>query len=181
VAKKTPQVGARLWPAKLGIVLLRVFVGAVFLATFYHKVLSHDMSFGDALAFYTEGEESQYREMIVGAIETPPRFFGTEMTFYSDFLQNVMLEYPRFYMACILIFEGLLGLALVMGFATRIFAFLGALLMCAFALAWRHHILTVSGPQWLLAVALFTLALTAAGRIWGVDARLRHKFWPWIS
>ena len=82
----------------------------------------------------------------------------------------------------ILFFEGLLGVSLVLGVGVRLMGFLGALLMAAFGLAKGLYVLTITqGTNWILMVMLLALALMAAGRIWGFDARLRHRLPGWVS
>ena len=53
--------------------------------------------------------------------------------------------------------------------------------MVTFGLAKRMYFLTAGGPHWLLAVVMVVLAVLAAGRFFGWDARLQHRLPRWIS
>lgn len=177
--KKAPT--GRLWGPKIGIVGLRVYTGAVFLGVAWWKLFVPGTSIGQTLRDFAELD---YIPMIEQAIREPPEVLGWRMDWYADFLASVMLpgNAPYVFGAAILIFEGLLGLALVIGAFVRLMSMLGVLLMLGFGLARSAPFLTVThGPNWLLMVVLLTLALTAAGRIWGFDARLASRFPRWIS
>ncbi|MFB6147071.1 MAG: DoxX family protein [Halobacteriaceae archaeon] len=73
--------------------------------------------------------------------------------------------------------EFLIGLGLVVGCLTRLAAFFGAFLMTFFYFVnhgWRHGMF--SGD--LMGLLLFvTVAVFAAGRVWGIDAYLEQTDW----
>ena len=54
-------------------------------------------------------------------------------------------------------------------------------LMLAFGLAKNLYFLSVTGPNWILMFVLLFFSLAGAGRIWGVDAKLQHRWPAWIS
>ena len=174
--------GGRLWPAKLGMFALRVHVGVMFVMTAHWKLILPEGGIKDAIVQFAEGD---YAKFIHQGIEHPPVIFGVEMTWYSSFLDAVMLggQAPYVLGGMILFFEGVLGFCLVLGLCTRLMGLLGGLLMLAFAWAKGPYLpfYTQQMPNYLLMVVLFALALTAAGRIWGLDARLRHKLPGWIA
>jgi len=181
--KAAPQ-GARpgrLWPAKLGIVALRVFTGAVFIAVAKFKLIDPGLSFTETITIFTEYD---YIPLVQHAVENPPDVFGWKMQWFSDFMEAFILggRAPYVIAAAVLLFEGFLGIALVLGLWVRLLGVLGAVLMGAMGLCKGLYFLTVStGSNWYLVMILMTLALTGAGRIWGLDARLRHRLPGWIS
>lgn len=186
--------GGRLWPAKLGITALRVFTGLALLSVAHHKwiapleeqrpdgrVVVHELSAHERIVTFAEKD---LMVRVDAAIAQPPRVFGWEMRWYADFLATFVRpgNAPYIFAALIMGFEALLGITLVLGAATRLMATLGALLMGAFGLAKALPFLTVTkGTNWYFVMILAALALTAAGRIWGLDARLRHKLPGWIA
>ena len=174
-----------LWPAKLGLFLLRAFTGALFLDAVYFKIVVTRMQgFGMSLfEAFDHFVETDYKRMIQNAIDHPPSIGTWEMTWYGDFLEAVMLPgaVPDVMGPAILIFELLLGIALVLGAGVRLMAALGALLMLAFGLAKSQYFLTVTGTNWLLFFVLLFFALAGAGRVWGLDHWLRRKWPAWIS
>jgi len=186
--------GGGLWAPKLGLVSLRIFVGLVFLSISHHKLIApfeeigedgaavtYDLSMKERVVLFAELD---LMKRVDAAIETPPRIFGWELRWYADFLGAVVRpgKAPYIFAGLILFFEPLLGLCLLLGVCVRLMAFLGAQLMLAFGLAKALPFLTVTkGTNWYLVMILLTLALTAAGRIFGLDAKLRHRFPGWIS
>lgn len=174
-----------MWPAKLGLFCLRAFTGALFLDAVYYKLWVTRMDrFGLSLMeAFEHFVESDYEPMVRHAIREPPVIFGHPQEWYADFLRNFMLPgvVPDVAGPAILVFEALLGLSLVFGLGVRLTAFLGALLMLAFGLAKNLYFLSVTGPNWILMFVLFFFSLAGAGRIWGADAKLQHRWPAWIS
>lgn len=197
--KGAASPSGRLWPPKLGIWMLRVYTGALFIDVFYYKIIlgrmqRHDMSLREALAHFSE---TDYTTLLQRAIANPPTIGlwgdGWRLDWFAGFLENVMLpgQVPYIAGACIICFELVLGVALVLGVGVRLMASLGALLILIFGLAKSSYFLTIMhgrqadvlgpGPNWLILFVLLCLAFTAAGRVWGLDARLRHRLPGWIS
>ena len=166
---------------RIAIAGLRVFVGALFLDAIQYKMFSQGLPLAQALDNFVNNE---YVPLIQASLAHPPHVFGTQVPGFAWLLEHVMLQdgWRTFFAAAILLFEALLGLSLVLGAATRLFAVLGALLMIVFGMAKNLYFLTSSrGPQWLLAVVLIVLAVLAAGRFFGLDARLKERLPSWVS
>jgi len=164
-----------------GLTALRVFTGAVFLGVAYWKLIRPNLPLGETITRFTELD---YLPLVRHAVLDPPEVFGTRWTWFADFLGAVALggNAPYVIAGAVLFFEALLGISLVLGVCTRLTAFLGALLMAVMGLSKGLFFLTVTGgTNWMLAMILLALSLTAAGRIWGLDARLRHKLPRWIA
>lgn len=168
-----PSPGAALWPARVGVFVLRVYLGAVFVDAFQYKVLEAGLPLGQAFDRFVTYE---YEPLLRQAIQSPPQVFGTTLQWYADFLEAVMLPHGGIFGPMILVFEGLLGLSLVLGVGVRLMGALGALLMAAFGLAKGLYFLTAAkSTNWVFMVALLALSLMAAGRVWGLDAWLRGR------
>jgi len=182
--RPSPARGAppsRLWPAKLAVVALRLFAGAIFLAVAKHKLIDPGFSFGETVKIFTEYD---YIPLVEHAVAHPPDVLGWKMQWFSDFLGAVMLggRAPYVIAGGVLVFEALLGFTLVLGMGVRLMAFLGALLMASMGLCKGLYFLTVStGSNWYLTMILLTLALTGAGRVGGLDRWLRRRLPGWIS
>jgi uncharacterized membrane protein YphA (DoxX/SURF4 family) len=177
-----PSSGGGLLAPKLGLTALRLFTGAVFLAVAHWKLIRPGLPLGETLRTFAEQD---YVPLLQRAIAEPPVVLGWRLQWYADFLQAVMLpgNAPYVFGTAVLFFEALLGLSLVLGACVRLMAGLGALLMLAFGLAKGLWFLTIqgAGSNWMLMMMLLVLAATAAGRIWGLDARLRRRLPSWIS
>jgi hypothetical protein len=184
--RRAAQAGASRPPSllapRLGIASLRVYVGALFLDAFHYKVFAGGQSLGAALESFVRTE---YEPLVRRAIAEPPTLFGTRLDAYARLLEHFALPNAGWLGPVILLFEGWLGVSLVLGVGVRLFAFLGALLMLSFGLAKGLYFLTVTGGMnWLLLATLLCLSLTAAGRIWGLDAWLKPRLGrrlAWIS
>ena len=165
---------------RFGVFVMRVYTGLVFLSAVEFKLLARDMPFADAVHHFVHEEYTSHLQYWV---EHPASIFGWRLDGYASFLQHVMLYEPlRWWFAVgILVFEALLGLALVLGLWTRVMATLGALLMVAFGLAKAMHIFSIAGEgsNWLLTAILANLAILQAGHYFGLDGRLRPGGWGW--
>ena len=180
-SRKPSDGGGSLWPPKLGLTALRVFTGALFLGVAHWKLIKPGLPLGETITRFTEYD---YLPLVRHAIENPPEVFGTRWTWFSNMLDSVALggSAPYVIAGAVLFFEGLLGISLVLGACTRLMAFLGALLIAVMGLAKGLTFLTVTqGTNWILVMVLLAMSLTAAGRIWGLDARLRHRLPRWIA
>lgn len=179
--RKPPQAGG-LWAPKVGLASLRVFTGAIFLAAAWWKLIRPGLALGDTLRRFAEYD---YVPLFEGAVRDPPVVLGWRLQWYADFVENVMLpgNAPYVFGTAFLVFEVLIGVGLVLGACARLMAMIGVLLMLFSGLGKRMFFLTIQGQgsNWLLMMIMFTLACTAAGRIWGLDARLRHRLPGWIS
>jgi uncharacterized membrane protein YphA (DoxX/SURF4 family) len=180
--RKASPAGGGLWLPKFGLVSLRVFTGAIFLAAAWWKLIRPGLDLGETIRRFVEYD---YVPMFEGAVRDPPVVLGWRMQWFADFVENVMLpgNAPYVFSGAFLVLEVLLGASLVLGACVRLMAALGALVMLFSGLAKRMFFLTIQGQgsNWLLMVMLVTLACTAAGRIWGLDSFVRRKFPGWIS
>lgn len=165
---------------RLAIAGLRIFVGLIFLDAVQYKLFSEGLPLADAIDKFVR---TDYVGTIERAVASPPKIFGHPFTAFTWFLEHVMLAdgWKTVFATAILLFEGLLGLSLVLGAATRIFAVLGAFLMAAFGLAKGMYVLTGSGSNWLLVAILLVLTVLAAGRFFGLDARWRDRLPRWVA
>lgn len=191
---KTSSPPPRLWVPKLGVFLLRVFTGALFLETIYYKLYLTRMRApapppeegGLGLGLFDAFEhfvETDYKPLVQKAIDHPPVVFGHTWDWYSDFAANVLMPgaVPDILGPAVLVFELLLGIALVLGAGVRLMAGLGALLMLVFGMSKGMYFLTIQGTNWILFFVLIALATSAAGRMWGLDSRLSRKLPGWVS
>lgn len=181
-AKRKAPAGRGLWAPKAGLVSLRVFTGAIFLAAAWWKLIRPGLGLGETLRHFAEND---YTRLFEGAVRDPPVVLGWRMQWFAEFSQHVMLpgNAPYVFGTAFLCFEVLLGVSLVLGACVRLTALLGALLMLISGLAKRMFFLSIqgAGSNWMLMVMLLALACTAAGRIWGLDARLQRRLPSWIS
>lgn len=192
--KKAARDAPHLWVPKLGMFLLRVFTGALFVDAIYYKLwvtrmsaAGRDMGLFEAFEHFVEMD---YKPLVRQAAEHPPEVFGVTLTWFSGFMENIMLPgaVPTVMGPAILVFELFLGFALILGVGVRLMASLGALLVLVFALAKGSYLLSISGgapdslgTNWILFFVLIALAMTAAGRLWGLDSRLQHRLPGWVS
>ena len=193
--KKNASGGGGLWAPKLGLVALRLFVGLVFLSASHHKliapleqvdpqtgaVVERDLGFGDRVTVFAEED---LVKRVEHARDNPPHLLDWELGWFTDLLATITLpgKAPYIFAALIMVFEALLALSMLFGACVRLMGFLGAALMLVFGLVKAVPFLTVTqGTNWYLVMILLTLALTAAGRIFGLDSKLRHRVPGWIS
>ncbi len=175
------------WPAGLAYLVLRVYAGVFFLVTAHYKLVQEGYTVGEKLAAFRDND---YVSMISRAIEHPPVVLGVQLDLYADFLRDVMLPGAAVFAPAILIFEALLGIALVLGGGVRLMAGLGFLLMLAFSLAKPGgagpqepvgvYLFTVHSANWPLTFILLALCLVAAGRFLGLDVWIRRRGPAWV-
>ncbi|MDJ0521246.1 MAG: hypothetical protein QNJ90_04150 [Planctomycetota bacterium] len=179
--KPASSGGGGVWPAMLGITALRVFTGAVFLGVAHWKLIKPGLPLKETIVRFTELD---YLPLVQHAVLNPPEVFGTKWSWFSDLLESVALggNAPYVIAGAVLFFEALLGISLILGACVRLMAFLGAILIAVMGLAKGLFFLTVTqGTNWYLVMILLALSLMAAGRIWGLDSRLRHRLPGWIA
>lgn len=173
----------------LAIVSLRLWTGAFFLVTAWWKLIEPGFSVGEKIAVFRD----QYALFIDNVVAHPPQVLGVTLQFFADFLGNVMRPAIGFAAPLILFFEILLGLGLVLGLGVRLLASLGFLLMLVFSLGKPQpggafpleepvgvFLFTVKSANWPLTLILLALALLAAGRILGLDAKVRAGAPAWL-
>lgn len=146
--------GARLatWP----IVLLRVYTGVFFVQHGFGKV-SRGGSFADGLAGFLNGQENT---------------FG----FYRGFVESVVLPNKGLFAFLVAWGELALGVALILGLATRYAGILGAILVANFWFAKGQDFLAGQNHDAVWMVILLVLAFIPAGRTMGLDGKLADRF-----
>lgn len=173
----------------VALLTLRLFAGGFFLVTAGWKLVEPGYSVFEKITAFREHE---YVPFIERAVAHPPRVLGVELGAFADFLEGVMLPAAPVAAPAVLLFEALLGLALVLGAGVRLFAALGFALMLVFSLGKPQpgqgeaepvgvFLFTVHSANWPLTWILLALACLAAGRVLGLDARLRRSRAPgWV-
>jgi thiosulfate dehydrogenase [quinone] large subunit len=150
IDSRTP-IALRQWP----IVLLRVYTGVFFV---YHGIgkLRHD-DFASRLAgFVTNNLESSF-------------------SFYRPFLETVILPSNALFAVLVAWGELAIGLALILGLATRYAAFIGAFMVLNFWFAKGSGVLAGSNHDIVWFVILIVLGLIPAGKIAGLDDGLSDR------
>jgi thiosulfate dehydrogenase [quinone] large subunit len=144
-----------------GVAIARIATGVIFVAEGVSKVRGH---------FVRGGFAGSVRETA-----------GHAWAFWGSFLRSVVLPNAAAFAWFFAVAELALGIALVLGFLTRVAAVGGILLMVILLLG-QTHLAGGSWEEWVTAgltskfalLLLWLLFLADAGRAWGLDARLRR-------
>jgi len=144
-----------------GVAIARIATGVIFVAEGVSKVRGH---------FVRGGFAESVRETA-----------GHAWAFWGSFLRSVVLPNAAAFAWFFAVAELALGIALVLGFLTRVAAVGGILLMVILLLG-QTHLAGGSWEEWVTAgltskfalLLLWLLLLADAGRAWGLDARLRR-------
>jgi thiosulfate dehydrogenase [quinone] large subunit len=147
-----PAKEARLWP----IVLLRVYTGVFFLYYGFGKVRREN---------FAEGLSGFVNSNLDSA-------FG----FFRPFLEAVVLPNAGVFAFLVAWGELLMGIALIVGLATRYAAIGGALMVSAFWFTKGQGFLAAQNHDSIWLVILIALAAVHAGRAFGLDERLAGRF-----
>lgn len=147
---RSPKV-MREWP----IVLLRVYTGIFFLSHGWSKI-SRDDAFGVSEFLGMVSENS----------------FG----FYRPFVDAVVLPNQGLFSFLVAYGELALGIALILGFATRYAAFAGAFMLANFWFAKGQGILEGQNHDIIWVVILIVLGGLHAGRTMSLDQKLVGRF-----
>ena len=139
------------WP----ILLLRVYTG-VFFAYFGIRKIANP-NFSDGLAGFIGAQENT-----VG--------------FYRGFLESVVVPNKGLFAVLVGWGELFLGIALIVGLATRCAAFAGAFMVLNFWLAKGQGVLDAQNHDVIWFVILVVLGGLHAGRTMGLDAKLAGKY-----
>jgi thiosulfate dehydrogenase [quinone] large subunit len=141
----------RQWP----IVLLRVYAGVFFA---YHGIgkLRHE-DFASGLAGFLT------------------RTLDSSFSFYRPFLESVVLPSKELFAALVAWGELAVGVALIVGLATRYAAFTGAFMVLNFWLAKGTGILDGTNHDVVWFVILIVLGFIPAGKIVGLDDGLSDR------
>jgi thiosulfate dehydrogenase [quinone] large subunit len=144
-----------------GVAIARILTGVIFVAEGVSKIRGE---------FVRDGFAESVRETA-----------GHAWQFWASFLRSAVLPNAGAFGWFFAIAELALGIALVLGFLTRVAAVGGILLMVILLLG-QTHVTEGGWEAWVTAglttkfalLLLWLLFLTDAGRAWGVDARLRR-------
>lgn len=147
-ARKTVQ----LWP----IALLRVYTGVFFLYYGFGKV--RNANFADGLAGFVTGrlEESA--------------------AFMRPFLESVVLPNKAVFAFLVAWGELAIGLALILGIATRWASIAGAVMVAAFWFTKGQGFLDAQNHDAIWFMIFVVLAAVHGGRVFSVDERLADRF-----
>ncbi len=146
-----PRGRLKLWP----IVLLRVYTG-VFFAWHGFAKFGRD-NFADGMSGF-----------LTGNLESS---FG----FYRPFVESVVLPNKALFAALVAWGEIAIGLALILGLATRYAAFAGVFLVANFWFAKGQDLLAGSNHDVVWLVILLVLGLMPAGKVAGLDDGLSDR------
>lgn len=141
------------WP----IVMLRVYTGVFFLYFGIRKVLNPN--FGDSVAGFSSSQQNT---------------FG----FYQWFVDGVVVPYKGLFAFLVTWGEVVLGIALIIGLATRWAAFAGAFMVANFWFTKGQMPWDAQNHDFIWLVILIVLGGLHAGRTMGLDQRFsgRYKF-----
>lgn len=140
------------WP----IVLLRVYTGVFFLYFGIRKISGGNFDQG-------------LTGFVSGRLESS---FG----FFRPFLESVVLPNAGFFAFLVAWGELFLGVALILGLATRYAAIAGAVMVASFWFAKGQGVLDAQNHDIIWLVILVVLAGLHAGRTMGLDQRLSDRF-----
>lgn len=144
-------VALRQWP----IVLLRVYTGVFFA---YHGIskVRHDDYPSAVEGFATRNLEASF-------------------SFYRPFIESVVLPNKEIFAALVAYGELAMGLALILGLATRYAAFIGAFMVLNFWFAKGLGIFAGANHDIVWFVILIVLGFIPAGKIAGLDDGLSDR------
>lgn len=141
-----------LWP----ITLLRVYTGVFFAWHGFRKISGGN--FGEGLKGFVSGRLDDA--------------FG----FFRPFLESVVLPYNEVFAYLVSWGELLVGLALIVGLATRYASIAGAIMLMSFWFTKGQSILDGQNHDSIWVMIFIVLAVVHAGRQHGLDARLGQRF-----
>ena len=147
---------------RAAVALLRITLGVIILATWYHNLQDGLYTAEGLTGFFNWLFDSQNGN-------------GSTLTFYQAFLNVVIDPIAGPFATFQMIAEFAMGLALLLGLFTRFF---GIVAMFFFANLFLSYF---GGHEWIwVYVLLFSSALTvtlgAAGRQWGLDRWLQQRY-----
>ncbi len=148
----TKKKTARLWP----ITLLRVYTGVFFLTYGFGKITNPN--FADGLSGF-----------VTGNLE---KSYG----FMRPFLESVVLPNSGIFAFLVSWGEVLLGVALVLGLATRYAAIAGAFMVAMFWFTKGQGFMDAQNHDVIWFMILIVLAAIHAGRAHSLDEKLKDRF-----
>lgn len=141
-----------LWP----ITLLRVYTGAFFLYYGFGKV--RNPNFADGLAGFVTSQ------------------LDNSFGFIRPFLESVVLPHKSVFAVLVSFGELFVGVALVLGLATRWASIAGAFMVAVFWFTKGQGFLDAQNHDSIWFMIFIVLAAVHAGRTHGLDARLGDRF-----
>ncbi len=148
----TRKKPARLWP----ITLLRIYTGAFFLHYGFGKLTNP--KFADGLAGFVNGNLEK------------------SFSFIRGFLESVVLPNHGVFAFLVSWGEFLVGVALILGLATRYASIAGAAMVAAFWFTKGQGFLAAQNHDAIWFMIFVVLATVHAGRMHSLDARLADRF-----
>ena len=140
------------WP----IALLRIYTGVFFTYNGFRKLFN-----------------DQFPDGMVGFLN---RNTDNALGFYRSFIESVVLPNKALFAGLVSYGELLIGLALILGLATRYAAFAGAAMVTSYWLAKGHGLLDGTNHDVVWLVIFLVLGLVPAGKIAGLDDGLSDRF-----
>ena len=142
--------------AHLALAVLRVYTGVFFLIYGFGK-LQRGGAFADGMSGFLNAQEST---------------FG----FYRGFIESVVLPNAGLFSSLVACGETVLGIALIIGLATRYAAYAGAFLVINFWFAKGLGFFGAMNHDVVWLSILLVLALMKAGHVYGLDGQLKNKY-----
>src|SRR5262245_34766639 len=100
---------------------------------------------------------------------------GNPVGWYKDFLEQSVLPHATFFATLQVWGEVAVGVGLVLGLLTRLTSLVGLYLTLNFGLATQWMSFGQQGFHLLLLTSMLIFLGAGAGRVWGLDARLRRR------
>ncbi len=148
----TRKKTAHLWP----ITLLRVYTGVFFLNNGFGKIKGGE--FADGMEGFLNGRlESSYG-------------------FFRPFLESVVMPNKAFFAILVSWGELMIGLALIVGLATRFASIAGAIMVAAFWFTKGQGFLSGQNHDAIWMMIFIVLAAVHAGRMHSLDEKLADRF-----
>jgi thiosulfate dehydrogenase [quinone] large subunit len=150
--KSGAQGRIRLWP----VAALRIYAGIFFTYNGFRKIVND--KFVDGMVGFLKSRSDQSPD------------------FYQSFVESIVIPNKALFAGMVSFGEFAIGLALILGLATRYASIAGALLVTNFWLAKGQGMLDGTNHDVVWLVIFVVLALVPAGRIVGLDDGLSDRF-----
>ena len=138
------------------LAVIRILLGALFVLAGMAKIIEGNLGMEGMLEFLNSNQESTFR-------------------FYALFLDSVVRNSPLFFAGLATIGEIALGVSLFLGAKIRLSAPVGIFMLLNFMVVKGSYPWQLGGDQ-ILSILLAILAITNAGRTWGLDGHwLRNE------
>ena len=143
--------------ARAALVLLRVYLGAVFLIAALPKL------------------QGDFTPELIGFLERVALQKGH--VFYQEFIRQVVVPHASFFAALVMSGELLVGVLLILGLLTRLASIVALILAVNYMFAKGAWFWSPSSNDAAFAIISVALLIGAAGRTLGLDALLVRR-WP---